>query len=342
MTFENSFISNGSARVDSSLPKVSVIIPTFNRSSQLVRAIDSVFEQTFRDFEVIVVDDGSTDNTREALNPYMGRIRYAYQLNGGASAARNLGLKIACGTWIATLDSDDLWEARKLEQQLGALAVLGNAAVCFTDCRFFGDPMITETSFEAADLQCEEPFGLVDHGFRYMIGGRFAFCVQSMLVLRQLLIDVGGFDDHLKLNEDRELVFRLSFKTKFCAIPDALVRVDRSPKIPRLTDACSERTDEVFEWNERVWQTMLANPCLDDPAIRESLRHELMNVYYDGAAWKAQAMKLRSAWTYLARIHKMRTSYPRIFVVIATRAMKKALRLHQPNHAARNSQPGMI
>ena len=95
----------------------SVILPTFNRSSVIERAIDSVLNQSFTDFELIIVDDGSTDKTKTLLDRYDDRIQYVFQENRGVSAARNLGVKQAKGKWLAFLDSDDEWLDKKLELQ---------------------------------------------------------------------------------------------------------------------------------------------------------------------------------------------------------------------------------
>ena len=89
-------------------PSVSVVIATYNRAQFLPETIDSVLHQRFQDFELIVVDDGSTDGTREVLGAYGARLRYIYQENCGPSAARNLGVRNARGAWIAIQDSDDL------------------------------------------------------------------------------------------------------------------------------------------------------------------------------------------------------------------------------------------
>lgn len=99
-------------------PKVSVIIPTYNRAHCVGEAIESVLSQTFRDFELIVVDDGSTDNTQEVLSKYGSAIRVIRQENSGVSAARNTGIKASRGEWVAFLDSDDLWEPEKLMVQM--------------------------------------------------------------------------------------------------------------------------------------------------------------------------------------------------------------------------------
>src|ERR1035438_5349058 len=108
-------------------PFVSVVVPTFNRSRQVQSALKSVLAQTYPEFEVIVVDDGSTDGTAEALQQFISQrggngkpIRYFFQSNQGQSAARNKGIAEARGEWIAFLDSDDVWLPEKLEWQMCA------------------------------------------------------------------------------------------------------------------------------------------------------------------------------------------------------------------------------
>lgn len=99
-------------------PQVSVIIPTFNRKSWLEKAVDSVLCQTFTDFELIVVDDGSTDDTRSLFKTAQTRVSYLYQQNQGVASARNAGIRAAQSQWIAFLDSDDAWLPEKLEKQM--------------------------------------------------------------------------------------------------------------------------------------------------------------------------------------------------------------------------------
>ena len=99
-------------------PKVSVVIPTYNSSQFIVETLESVFAQTYKDYEIIVVDDGSTDNTKEVLQPYTSRIKYIYKENGGPASARNVGIKSAQGEYIAFLDSDDRWLPEKLEKHI--------------------------------------------------------------------------------------------------------------------------------------------------------------------------------------------------------------------------------
>ncbi len=110
--------TSGSPKEGPSAPLVSVVIPTYNRAQMVSEAVRSVLEQTFGDLEVIVVDDGSTDGTREALKPHADKIRYLRQENSGVSAARNRGIAEARGSLIAFLDSDDLWLPAKLKNQV--------------------------------------------------------------------------------------------------------------------------------------------------------------------------------------------------------------------------------
>jgi glycosyltransferase involved in cell wall biosynthesis len=113
------------------MPKVSVIIPTYNSASYIIEAVESVLNQTYKDFEVIVVDDGSTDNTHTLLEPYLDRIMYRFQENRGESIARNEGIRIAQGEYITFLDSDDWWMPSKLERQVPLMEAIPEAVLAY-------------------------------------------------------------------------------------------------------------------------------------------------------------------------------------------------------------------
>jgi|SRR6267378_4283950 len=112
---------------------VSVIIPTYNRAQLCKEAVESALSQTYHDIEVIVVDDGSTDSTREVVSHLDSRVRYLSQKNSGVSAARNLGMQSARGEFIAFLDSDDTWLPWKLQLQVNVLRTLPSARMVWTD-----------------------------------------------------------------------------------------------------------------------------------------------------------------------------------------------------------------
>ena len=110
------------------MKKVSVIIPAYNKAELTVKTVESVLDQTYGNIEIIVVDDGSTDDTKERLTSYAGRIEYIYKENGGACAARNLGIKKARGEYLAFIDCDDIYLPRKIEK----------AVECFNENPRFG------------------------------------------------------------------------------------------------------------------------------------------------------------------------------------------------------------
>lgn len=167
-------------------PLVSVIIPTFDRMQLVVAAIESVFAQTYPRLEIIVVDDGSTDGTAEAIQTIISqsslgrekrpKIHYLFQQNMGPSRARNEGLKAAKGDWIAFLDSDDLWLPEKIELQLRAVEQFNDqCGVCICDARLVDKSTnLDTTAFLLAGNTYEEPTGIISQatvGLVRSIGG---------------------------------------------------------------------------------------------------------------------------------------------------------------------------
>ncbi|HSZ22548.1 MAG TPA: glycosyltransferase family A protein, partial [Candidatus Sulfotelmatobacter sp.] len=116
------------------MPLVSVVVPVYNAERTLTATLDSALAQDFRDFEIVVVNDGSTDSTKAVLDMYAARVRVIDQSNRGVSAARNAGVRASSGQLIAFLDSDDLWSADKLTQSVRALTQNPKASMVFSDC----------------------------------------------------------------------------------------------------------------------------------------------------------------------------------------------------------------
>lgn len=181
---------------------VSVVIPTYNYGRFVIEAVESVLAQTYRNIEVIVVDDGSTDDTRERLAPFLDRIRYIYQANQGLSAARNTGIRAACGNWVALLDSDDTWHPRKLEMQMRYLADHPKVALLAT--RNFSGNKIDwpEVCLESALLA--QPVSLLELVF----ASRFA--PSTVLVHKKCFEQMGLFDTQLRAAEDRDMWIRIA------------------------------------------------------------------------------------------------------------------------------------
>jgi glycosyltransferase involved in cell wall biosynthesis len=190
-------------------PTVSVIIPTFNRGGIIRDAVDSVLGQTYRDFELIVVDDGSSDRTGDILREYGDRLRLVGQVRRGVSAARNSGVRAANGRLLAFLDSDDLWLAGKLAEQVAFFGQNPSALICQTEEIWIRNGMRVNPR-----KRHRKPSGLI---FRPSL----ELCLVSpsaVMVRRELFDRVGLFDEELPACEDYDLWLRVS-----CRFPIHLI-----------------------------------------------------------------------------------------------------------------------
>jgi glycosyltransferase involved in cell wall biosynthesis len=182
-------------------PLVSVIIPTYNRGWIIKEAIDSVLAQDFIDFELIVVDDGSTDNTSEILHSYWEDINVIRQSNQGVSAARNRGLSEASGRFIAFLDSDDLWLSKKLSSQVDFFNSNPDALICQTEEIWIRNGVRVNPK-----KRHKKPWGMI-------FEPSLALCLVSpsaVMIRRSLFDEIGVFDETLPACEDYDLWLRIS------------------------------------------------------------------------------------------------------------------------------------
>ena len=191
------------------MPLVSVIIPAFNREHCIRQSVDSALAQTFKDFEIIVVDDGSSDGTVEILKSYGDKIRLICQKNAGAGAARNTAIRVAQGKYVAFLDSDDHWRPEKLEVQMQMITKYG-AKVCYSRC-------VGENGESLKDL--EEVTATLKEPGVYQVADPVEFCsrarchpyLQSMVLETELFTKAGLFDQALHTGDDTLWIFRLGY-----------------------------------------------------------------------------------------------------------------------------------
>ena len=190
----------------SSAPAVSVVIATYNRANYLAETIDSVLSQSFQNFELIVVDDGSTDETRRVVAPYGSRVRYFYQENRGPSAARNLGARNASAGWISIQDSDDLCLPNHLETLYGYANKHPESGMVFANGSYLGGPAHDrETIIPAAKSR-----RLAEQGVRLEdLFDKSIVRLQAALISKRCYDDVGGHDESLRISMDLDLTFRL-------------------------------------------------------------------------------------------------------------------------------------
>lgn len=224
------------------MPRISVIIPTYNRCELLRKTVDSVLAQTFADFELIVVDDGSTDETRPMVEQYCrqypDQVQYIYQQNAGESVARQHGVDISRGSLLAFLDSDDIWLPSKLEKQVQFLEQHGDAAYVYCWASVIDKHGYPVQWPVLGSLHDPAQFSLQE-----LVLGNFIVGPGSTLLLRRRAYDAcGGFNPQIQFAEDWDLCLRLGVNHRFGCVCEPLVEVrlyergwhQRQENLPRM------------------------------------------------------------------------------------------------------------
>lgn len=228
--------------------KISVIIPTFNRIDLLKRAIDSVLNQSIKPYDIIVVDDGSTDDTSEMIQQKYKSINLIQQKNSGVSAARNNGIKNAQGDWIALLDSDDEWKKNKLEEQVNKLTDNPKYDFCHTNEIWIRNGI------------------RVNQKKRHKKYGGFIFdkCLDicrispsSVLFNKNILNHVGWFDEKLPVCEDYDLWLRITADYEILFIDKPLI-----VKYGGHNDQLSNSVEAIERFRIKALQSLLENSDL--------------------------------------------------------------------------------
>jgi glycosyltransferase involved in cell wall biosynthesis len=208
--------------MENQLPLVSVIIPAYNRAETITLAIDSALAQTYKNIELIVVDDGSSDNTKETLTRYGGSIKYIHKSNGGCSSARNAGIKTARGEYIAFLDSDDAWYPHKLEKQMSLINSDGGYGLAISEIEFVNNKMEHLDFSNIRKMLTSNEFAL-----KHLLG--LPPVVSSYLLIRKdVFSEVGLFDETLETAEDLEIMLRICSKFKGILADEPLVKYRKS------------------------------------------------------------------------------------------------------------------
>lgn len=218
---------------------VTVIIPTLNRASQVVRAVSSVLNQTFKQLEVRVIDDGSTDDTREQLVQFSSDCRffYRYQPNQGQSAARNVGIREAKGDFIALLDSDNLWYPDKLEKQISFLADHPGYDIVYSNIQ----PIDNQ-----GRLQKIGSYIRFSGDILHQLVLRNFITNNTALVKRHCFEELGGYDEALRFAEDYDLWLRFATKYRFLYHPQTVASYTLSG------DRVSTEEAKVLEANQMI------------------------------------------------------------------------------------------
>lgn len=196
---------------------VSVIIPAFNAEKYILDAINSILSQTYQNYEIIVVNDGSTDNTEQIIKPYLNRIIYLYQDNKGVAAARNTGIKASKGEYIAFLDSDDVWSPEKLSIQVKFLNDHPDFDLVYGDYGTFGENGVIDKN-SPLTRKFPRPDGYI---FQDLLLRCLIFTATVMLQ-KKVLEETGLFDEQFSIGEDYDLWLRIAEKHKIGYIPEVV------------------------------------------------------------------------------------------------------------------------
>ena len=250
--------------------KISVIIPTYNRKHTLQRAIDSVLAQTFKPFEIIIVDDGSKDGTKEWLLQNYPSVQYIHQPNNGVSSARNKGIQISQGSWIALLDSDDEWMPEKLEYQSRFLEMNRDSSFCHTN------EIWIRNGVRVNQMKKHKKYG----------GDIFKHCLDicrispsSSIIKKDVFEEVGAFDESLTVCEDYDLWLRVTAKFNILFLDEPLIK-----KYGGHLDQLSRVPEGIEQYRIRSLEKILSMGSLTETQFRSAkdmLIHKL-NIYAKG------------------------------------------------------------
>jgi glycosyltransferase involved in cell wall biosynthesis len=280
---------------EASMPTVSAVIPTYNRARHVVEAIDSVLAQSRPPDEIIVIDDGSTDDTAERLKKYGLGIRYVRQENRGPSAARNRGMKEAQGDFVAFLDSDDLWVSGKTEMQLNFFA--SNPHIDFV----FGNMVSFSEEIDGESLEIKDPAiedYLVAHQlnlerFFELLIVQNVVATGTVMARRVSLSRVGDFDESRAISEDFDYWLRAAVSCRWGFVNSILMKRRRHS---------GNLIASWTRWNiamVRVLEGTARRLATGRPGADNLISRKLRATYYDlGSAFLKQR-DFKSAFTYL-------------------------------------------
>ncbi len=265
------------------MPQVSVIIPTYNRRTFVQQAIDSVLAQTYTDYEIIVVDDGSTDGTGEALAARYGdRIRYVWQENQGESVARNCGIETSRAEYVAFLDSDDMWLPAMLRRLLAFFETKPEVAMVFCQ-KWLMDSSARQLDTPPQGLGLEPADWTLER-----------LCLENpvslgaVLIRRSTLEQVGGFDPSIEFGEDWDLWLRLRRHWDFAFLPEPLtlirVHLNTQCHFPRAENVERVLSDHI-RLLEKAFMTWPESAGALEPVRRRALARQYGEAAFACYAW---------------------------------------------------------
>lgn len=298
---------------------VSVIMPAYNAEKYIAESIESVIAQTYTNWELIIVDDGSTDNTAKIVSNYVvldTRIKYICQENQKQGIARNNGLKLSKGKFIAFLDSDDIWVADKLEIQLKCIEENRSDLVFSAGFVFSKDISVPDYEYNTilGELQG-------DNGFKSLLRRNF-IPILSVLVTRQALIGVGGFDHRPEIQnvEDYHLWLKMLLKGfAFFGMSDRLFYYRQHKDQVTASDPCASEKVLI------MLDSFLEHPVCMQSSIRQAILRRAKTWYQQNATTRITASAILARMAQIEQLRQFAFSTRIIMMLIGIRASKKFL-----------------
>lgn len=278
---------------------ISVVIPLYNKEKQIACTLQSVFEQTFQNFEIVIVDDGSTDNSVEEVEKFDdSRIRLIHQTNAGVSAARNRGIEEASGELIAFLDADDVWMPEYLATQYGLYQKYPECSVYACNYEFRdSEGKVTPTIIRKLPFEGED--GVLSNYFEVASCSHPPICSISIMVKKTAIQAIGGFPLGIKSGEDLLTWARLAvsgviaYSRKSLAMfirDEGLFNKDQQLRVPEKEDIVGQELKKLYNINRHIiglnkyvalWHKMRTRIFIDKKDRRKAIKECLISMKYN-------------------------------------------------------------
>ena len=299
-------------RPDAESVSFSVVIPAYNREGTVARSIQSALDQSYAPLEILVVDDGSADQTAEIIAAFGGIVRLIRQENGGAPVARNTGIRAANGDWIAFLDSDDYWTPDHLLRTKNAIEATGGAADFYFSNIDMAENEGGEPQWKRAGFAIEGEHEMLQDGTPWVLRRRIPMMLQAAVFHRQRLVDAGCLWDVLPMRDDTHVFLRHGIGWPVCAVNGiGTTQTSDDQSGGRLTTTISNRTLRYWRCSVQMWGDLLGRIPAGDRASRELVQQRLATSHLRLGMLSAKGSGLLKLPVHLA---KGFCAHPKTFV----------------------------
>ncbi len=311
-------------------PGISVVIPAYNYAHFLPKAIDSVLEQTYRNYEIVVVDDGSTDNTAAVVAAYGNRVRYIYKKNAGLPAARNTGIKAARFEFVGFLDADDEWLPNRLQDAMDRFATLPEEYAIMA-CR----SVLINAEGSGVHRKSLLPEGVFEVGCGDILL-KTRFSPSSVIARRSAFESCGYFDESLRSSEDREMWIRITSRFKALLNGERLIRARRhSSNMSSHADRMTQNTRRVLRRSFAIGHVSKAKIFFWMQVFSFNHFETAWMFWSEGRRAEACREMVFSILLWPFFLHPNRLNEPHLF---RARALARFIKAENPRYAVRAQQ----